>query len=282
MDTVRDAARIKMDAAMSTGQTSADYVQHHLEHLTFNLETWNFSGKGFWNLNLDTFFLSLVLGIGFLLLFYWVASTVKAGVPGRMQNFVEILIEFVDKTVRESFQGSSQLIAPLALTIFVWVFLMNFMDLIPVDFLPTTLSLFGIHHFRSVPTADPNTTFGMSIAVFLLIIYYNLCIKGFKGLGKEMLVVPFGLCLFPINIIFRLLEEFVRPISLSLRLFGNLFAGELIFILVALLPWWMQWTFGGIWSIFHILIILIQAFIFMMLTIVYLSMAHESHAKEVH
>jgi F-type H+-transporting ATPase subunit a len=267
---------------MSTGQTSADYVQHHLEHLTFNLKSLQFSETGFWNLNLDTFFLSLVLGVGFLVLFCWVANNAEPGVPGKIQNFVEILIEFVDKTVRESFQGSSQLIAPLALTIFVWVFLMNFMDLVPVDFLPTALSLFGVHHFRSVPTADPNTTFGMSIAVFFLIIYYNLKIKGFKGLGKEMLTTPFGPYFFPINVIFRLLEEFVRPISLSLRLFGNLFAGELIFILVALLPWWMQWTFGGIWSIFHILIILIQAFIFMMLTIVYLSMAHESHIKEAH
>jgi F-type H+-transporting ATPase subunit a len=131
-----------------------------------------------------------------------------------------------------------------------------------------------------VPTADPNTTFGMSIAVFILIIYYNLKIKGMKGLGKEMLVAPFGPYLFPINIIFRLLEELVRPISLSLRLFGNLFAGELIFILVALLPWWLQWTFGGVWAVFHILIIAIQAFIFMMLTIVYLSMAHETHGQE--
>jgi F-type H+-transporting ATPase subunit a len=267
---------------MSTKLNSADYVQHHLEHLTFNLKTLSFSGAGFWNLNVDTFFLSLLLGIGFLILFRYIAKTAKPGIPGKVQNFVEILIEFVDKTVKEAFQGQSQLIAPLALTIFVWVFLMNFMDLIPVDFLPTLLSWFGVHYFRSVPTADPNTTFGMSIAVFCLIIYYNLKIKGVTGLGKEMLTAPFGPYLFPINIIFRLLEEFVRPISLSLRLFGNLFAGELIFILVALLPWWIQWTFGGIWSIFHILIILIQAFIFMMLTIVYLSMAHESHANETH
>lgn len=267
---------------MSTAQSPANYVQHHLEHLTFNLKTGQFGSTGFWNLNLDTFFLSLVLGSGFLVLFYLVAKNVTAGVPGKIQNFIEILIEFVDKTVRESFQGKSQLIAPLALTIFVWIFLMNFMDLVPVDFLPTLLSLFGVTHFRSVPTADPNATFGMSIAVFFLIIYYNFKIKGVKGVGKEMFTAPFGPYLFPINILFRLLEELVRPVSLSLRLFGNLFAGELIFILVALLPWWVQWTFGGIWSIFHILIILIQAFIFMMLTIVYLSMAHESHGHDGH
>jgi F-type H+-transporting ATPase subunit a len=266
---------------MSGEQTPANYVQHHLEHLSFNLKTWSFSGQGsFWNLNLDTFLLSTVLGVGFLFLFRWVAITARSEVPGKIQNFVEILVEFVDKTVKESFHGVSQLIAPLALTIFVWVFLMNFMDLLPVDLLPTLLSLFGVDHFRSVPTADPNATFGMSIAVFMLIIYYNLKIKGGKGLGKEMLVAPFGPYLFPINIVFRLLEECVRPISLSLRLFGNLFAGELIFILVALLPWWIQWTFGGVWAVFHILIIAIQAFIFMMLTIVYLSMAHETHGQE--
>ncbi len=266
---------------MSGEQTPADYVQHHLEHLSFNLKTWSFSGEGsFWNLNLDTFLLSAVLGMGFLILFRWVAIIACRDVPGKVQNFVEILVEFVDKTVKESFHGVSQLIAPLALTIFVWVFLMNFMDLLPVDLLPTLLSLFGIDHFRSVPTADPNATFGMSIAVFVLIIYYNLKIKGAKGLSKEMLVAPFGPYLFPVNIVFRLLEECVRPISLSLRLFGNLFAGELIFILVALLPWWIQWTFGGVWAVFHILIIAIQAFIFMMLTIVYLSMAHETHGKE--
>lgn len=266
---------------MSGEQTPANYVQHHLEHLSFNLKTWSLSGQGsFWNLNLDTFLLSAVLGIGFLILFRWAAITARSGVPGKIQNFVEILVEFVDKTVKESFHGVSQLIAPLALTIFVWVFLMNFMDLLPVDLLPTLLSLFGVGHFRSVPTADPNATFGMSIAVFILIIYYNLKIKGVKGLSKEMLVAPFGPYLFPINIVFRLLEECVRPISLSLRLFGNLFAGELIFILVALLPWWIQWTFGGIWAVFHILIIAIQAFIFMMLTIVYLSMAHETHGQE--
>src|SRR5579862_6260886 len=159
---------------MSTKLNSADYVQHHLEHLTFNLKTLSFSGEGFWNLNVDTFFLSLLLGVGFLILFRYIAKTAQPGIPGKVQNFVEILIEFVDKTVKEAFQGQSQLIAPLALTIFVWVFLMNFMDLIPVDFLPTLLSWFGVHYFRSVPTADPNTTFGMSIAVFCLIIYYNL------------------------------------------------------------------------------------------------------------
>lgn len=256
----------------------AEYVQHHLQHLQLNLNTLTYGTNGFWTLNLDTLGISVVLGIIFSVLFWRVATHAVNGVPGKLQNFVEILVEFVDKTVKESFHGRSLLIAPLALTIFVWVFLMNFMDLLPVDLLPTLLSPFGIHHFRSVPTADPNATFGMSIAVFVLIIYYNFKIKGAGGFGKEMLVAPFGPYLFPLNVLFRCIEEGVRPISLSLRLFGNLFAGELIFILIALLPIWIQWTVGGVWSVFHILIILIQAFIFMMLTIVYLSMAHESHA----
>lgn len=260
-----------------TPPSAAEYVQEHLEHLELNLSNFTFTNNGFWTLNLDTFAVSVVLGLIFLFFFRRVAKHATSGIPGKLQNFIEILVEFVDKTVKESFHGDSNLIAPLALTIFTWVFLMNFMDLLPVDLLPSTLSWIGVPHFRSVPTSDPNATFGMSIAVFLLIIFYNFKIKSAKGLGKEMLTAPFGPYLAPINVGFRLLEEVVRPISLSLRLFGNLFAGELIFILLALLPWWIQWTFGGVWAIFHILIITIQAFIFMMLTIVYLSMAHESH-----
>ena len=177
--------------------------------------------------------------------------------------------------VKESFHGDSRLIAPLSLTIFVWVFLMNFMDLIPVDLLPRLLSLVGVEHFKAVPTADPMMTFGLSIPVFFLIVFYNFKIKGFKKLGIEVLSRPFGWYLIPINIVFRLIEEVVKPISLSLRLFGNLFAGELIFILIALLPFWAQWLPGGIWAVFHILIILIQAFIFMILVIVYMDMAHQ-------
>lgn len=266
-----------MNVVFKTPPSAAEYVQHHLEHLPLNLTNFTLTKDGFWTLNLDTFLVSFVLGIIFLTVFRMAAKHAVVGVPGKIQNFVEILVEFVDKTVKESFHGRSNLIAPLALTIFVWIFLMNFMDLLPVDLLPSILSLFGFHYFRSVPTADPNATFGMSISIFLLIIYYNFKIKGAKGVGKEVFSTPFGPLLFPLNMGFRLLEEIVRPISLSLRLFGNLFAGELIFILVALMPWWIQWSVGGVWAIFHILIILIQAFIFMMLTIVYLSMAHESH-----
>lgn len=256
----------------------AEYIQHHLTHLQFNLTNFTFSNGGFWTINVDTMSVSLILGFIFFFCFRHVAKTMTAEVPGRLQNFIELLVEFVDKTVKESFHGRSNLIAPLALTILVWIFLMNFMDLLPVDIIPVILSHFGVHYFRVVPTADPNATFGMSIAVFFLIIYYNLKIKGPVGLGKEMLTAPFGPYLFPLNVGFRLIEELVRPLSLSLRLFGNLFAGELIFILIAaLLPWWIQFLPGWIWAMFHILIIVLQAFIFMMLTIVYLSMAQETH-----
>ncbi len=228
-------------------------------------------------LHVDTLGVSIVLGLIVFGLFFIAARHATEGVPGKLQNLVEMMVDFVQGFVKESFHGRSQLIAPLALTIFIWVFLMNFMDLIPVDLLPRIASLFGAKHFRAVPTADPNMTFALSITVFALIIFYNFKIKGTIGLGKEILTQPFGPWLFPLNIVFRLLEEIVKPISLALRLFGNMFAGELIFILIALMPWWIQWTVGGVWAIFHILIISIQAFIFMMLTIVYLSMAHESH-----
>ncbi len=204
------------------------------------------------------------------------ARKATTGVPGKLQNLVEIVVEFVGKSVTDTFHGTSKVIAPLALTIFVWVFLMNVMDLLPIDLVPRALEYVGFTHFKSVPTADPNMAFAMSLSVFALIIFYNIKIKGWH-LGKEILTKPFGPWLFPLNIFFRLVEEFVKPLSLALRLFGNMFAGELVFILIALLPWWAQWLPGGIWSVFHILIITLQAFIFMMLTIVYLSMAHETH-----
>lgn len=257
--------------------TTAEYVQHHLNHLRFDLTTFKLGGEGFWSVNLDTLGVSIVLGVCFLMLFRSVAKRATAGVPGKSQNFIEILFDFVQGLVKESFHGRSQLVAPLGLTIFVWVFLMNFMDLLPVDLIPRAAELAGLPYFRTVPTADPNLTFGLSITVFLLVIYFNFKAKGAFGLSKEIISKPFGIYLFPLNILFRFLEELVKPISLALRLFGNLFAGELIFILIALMPWWIQWTVGGVWAIFHILIIAIQAFIFMMLTIVYLSMANEAH-----
>jgi len=261
--------------------SQGNYIEHHLEHLTLNLKTGVLShtslgGGGFWTLNLDTFIIGIVTALIIGGVFRYVAVRMQSGVPGPLQNFVEVTVDFVNRTVHESYHGKSQLIAPLALTLFLWIFLMNALDLLPVDLAPAILNLFGISHFKVVPTADPNMTFAMSLSVFVLIIFYNVTVKGWH-LPKEILTKPFGAVLFPLNILFRALEEFTKPFSLALRLFGNMFAGEVIFVLIAMMPWWVQWLPGGLWAIFHILIITIQAFIFMMLTIVYLSMAHDTH-----
>jgi F-type H+-transporting ATPase subunit a len=245
------------------------YIIHHLTPLS--------AGHGFWTLHLDTLFFSAVLGGLFIWFFKTAAEKATSGVPGLMQNFVEMLIEFVDNQVRDSFHGKSKLIAPLALTVFCWVFLFNFMDLFPVDILPLVGSLMGLEYLRVVPSTDLNATFAMSISVFCLIIFYSVKVKGPWGFAKELLFQPFGPWLLPFNLLLKLVEEIAKPISLALRLFGNLYAGELIFILIALLPCYLQPVLSFPWAIFHILIITLQAFIFMVLTIVYLSMAHEDH-----
>lgn len=252
------------------------YIEHHLEHLTLNLKTLTIDENGgFWALNLDTLIVSIVLGVLVFGTLRWVAVK-SAEKPGKLQNLIEMIFEFVNNAVHEIFHHKSVFVPSLALTIFLWVFFMNAMDLLPVDFLPRLLGLFGVPYFKTVPTADPNATFAMSISVFLLIIFFNLKAKKHRLL-KEMLTFPFGPFLFPINFAFRIVEECVKPLSLALRLFGNMFAGELIFILIAIMPWWAQGLPGGIWVIFHILVISLQAFLFMMLTIIYLSMAHEGH-----
>lgn len=254
------------------------YIVHHLTNLQYGIKSMQGGAEGgFWTLNVDTLFFSTLLGAVFFFLFWLVARKATSGVPGKLQNFIEVFIEFVDGQVKETFHGKNDLIAPLALSILVWVFLMNFMDLLPVDLLPSISKMMGIHYLRTVPTTDLNLTFALSLSVFILMIYYSFKIKGFVGFTKEILTVPFGPWMFPANVLLRLVDEIAKPISLALRLFGNLYAGELIFILIALLPWWSQWLLGVPWAIFHILIITLQAFIFMMLTIVYLSMAHESH-----
>jgi F-type H+-transporting ATPase subunit a len=255
--------------------TTSGYIQHHLQNLQFNLKTMSLGNGGFWTINLDTMIISIVLGALFLFLFRLGAKRATADVPGKLQNFAEIMIDFVNQQVKDTFHVPNHLIGPLALTILIWVFLMNFMDLIPIDVLPRIAGAFGIPYLRVVPTTDVNLTFALSLSVFLLILFYSIKIKGFKGFGKELATHPFGWKLLPVNLVLKLVEELAKPISLSLRLFGNLYAGELIFILIALLPWYIQWSLGGVWAIFHILIISLQAFIFMMLTIVYLSMAHE-------
>ncbi|MDD5034982.1 MAG: F0F1 ATP synthase subunit A [Methylococcaceae bacterium] len=245
------------------------YIVHHLTPLKI--------GEGFWTFNLDTFFFSAFLGFLFIYIFKKAADKAVSGVPGPLQNFVEMIVEFVDTQVKDSFHGRSGLIAPLALTIFCWVFLMNTMDLLPVDLLPAIAGIFGIEYLRVVPSTDLNGTFAMSISVFFLILFYSIKVKGPIGFAKEMLLTPFGPWMLPFNLLLKLVEELAKPISLGLRLFGNMYAGELIFILIALLPWWVQPALSFPWAVFHILIITLQAFIFMVLTIVYLSLAHEDH-----
>jgi len=341
--------------------TQSEYIQHHLQNLTFGKThegTWGFAhsaaeakAMGFWAVNVDTMFWSLVLGIVFFFLFRSVARKANAGVPSRFESAVETIVEFVDNSVRETFHGTSRLIAPLALTLFVWIFFMNFMDLLPVDWLPWLAGSAGVHYQKVVPTTDVNATMGMAIAVFLLIIVYSIRFKGVGGfigelvmnplnpkeLGMPKLVWPF---IMAFNLLLELVSLFAKPVSLGLRLFGNLYAGELIFILIALvftagtglvatglssvfgehIPGWFwiaaaaavfatlwlnlkgklsnrrTWMFlfaemllvGGLaflggqlmhfgWAVFHLIIVTLQAFIFMMLTIVYLSMAQEHH-----
>ncbi len=266
-------------------ETKAEYVQHHLKHLTLDLHNMSINPHaGFWAVNLDTLIVSLVLGFGFLWLLWRVAKKATPGVPSRGQAFCELLLEFIDDQVHEIFHLRSKFIGSLALTIFVWVFLMNFMDLLPVDLFPLILGHAGVPYLRMVPTADVNMTFGLSVGVFVLMFGYMFVGKGFKGIAKEFVTTPFAVSnpiakviVAPLNLVLKTVEECVKPVSLSLRLYGNLYAGELIFILIALLPWWAQWPFGGAWAIFHILIITIQAFIFMMLSVVYLSMAYHEH-----
>lgn len=256
--------------------TSGQYIQHHLEHLTLNLKTFTFDDAGgFWTLNLDTMIVSIIIGALIIGTLRYVAVRMQE-MPGRLQNMVESVHEFINNSVHQVFHHKSDFIPSLSIIIFLWVFFMNAMDLLPIDFLPRVLGIFGVPYFKSVPTADPNATFAMSITVFLLIIYFNFTAKKHR-LIKEMLTFPFGAKLFPVNIVFRLIEEGVKPLSLALRLFGNMFAGELIFILIAIMPWWAQILPGSVWALFHILVITLQAFLFMMLTIIYLSMAHDTH-----
>ncbi|MBJ7551567.1 F0F1 ATP synthase subunit A [Marinomonas ostreistagni] len=271
----------------SENLTASSYIQHHLQNLTFGQHpdgSWGIAhgaeeaaAMGFWAIHLDTMLFSIGLGILFLWLFRKAAKKVSVDTPSGLQNFVELMVEFVDKSVKETFHGKNKVIAPLALTIFVWVFLMNTMDLVPVDFLPHLASLLGVPYFRVVPTTDLNATLGMSISVFALIIYYSIKVKGVSGFVGELTLQPFGKWMIPFNLLLEGVGLLAKPVSLALRLFGNLYAGELIFILIAILPWGIQWALSVPWAIFHILVIVLQAFIFMMLTIVYLSMAHEDH-----
>ncbi|MBA8887090.1 F-type H+-transporting ATPase subunit a [Dokdonella fugitiva] len=279
------------EAAESVNMTG--YIQHHLHHLQ-----WSIGDGVFMKINIDTLFFTLVTGLLFLFLFLRVSRKATAGVPGKLQCAIEMVVLFVDQMVKETFHGKSKIIAPLSITIFCLVFMMNFMDMIPVDFLPWLWKTGYVatghdaeHAFlRVVPTADFNTTLGMALTVFLLIQYVGIKHKGLGGFFGEWFTAPFGKYAFPANLLLRIIEECVRPVSLSLRLFGNMYAGELIFILIAVMTLGAglahfstyllgagQFIAGFAWTAFHILIITLQAFIFMTLTIVYLSMAAEHH-----
>ena len=301
---------------MASG-SSAEYIKHHLTNLTYGklpagyarvdaqghqhvLEdaTWTLahsgdeaSAMGFSALHVDTLRWSIILGLVFCAIFRGVAKRANSGVPTGVQNFVEMVIEFIDTTVKDTFHYRNPLIAPMALTIFVWIFFMNLMDLLPVDWLPLAAAkAAGDPHlfFKVVPTTDVNITLGMSFTVFALMIYFSIKEKGVMGLVKELTLHPFhapkwyvNIILIPINLVLETVSLIAKPISLGLRLFGNLYAGEMIFILIAIMfgAGWVLGLFAGVlqwaWAVFHILVITLQAFVFMVLTVVYMSMAHD-------
>lgn len=285
---------------MSTeGLTTSAYIKHHLQNLTCSIQEGHFhcahtaeeaKAMGFWAFNVDTLLVSLLLGLMFLFLFSRVAKHISADVPSGMQNFVEWVVEFIDSSVRGSFTGRSALVAPLALSIFAWIFLMNLMDLVPIDYISLITEPIGIGHFKLVPTTDPNATIGMAIGVFLLVLFYSIKVKGLGGFVGELTLQPFGKFGLPVNLFLEGVNLIAKPVSLALRLFGNMYAGEMIFILIALMgASWVSFSFASTllfssqiilslgWAIFHILIVTLQAFIFMTLTIVYLDMAHQEH-----
>lgn len=283
--------------ASEGAKTSSEYIQHHLQNLQVcsSDQGWVWNVKeacsgNFWAINVDSMFWSVLLGIVMCTLFYRVAKNFSKTQPTKTQAMVEILIDFVDGSVKETFHGKNPLIAPLALTLVSWVFLMNLMDLIPVDWLAYLVAekLLHIPYMKIVPSTDPNITFGISLSVFALILYYSVKIKGVGGfvvgelmmnplnpkdLGVPKIFWPF-VCAF--NFILEMVALLAKPLSLSLRLFGNMYAGELMFILIAIVGL-LQLPLHFAWAVFHILVVSLQAYIIMMLTIVYLSQAHEHH-----
>ncbi len=275
----------------SGGGGTVEYIQHHLTNLCVGqCDPVTHKATGFWALHLDTLIMSFLIGALIVIVSWCLGRRLNRDAPSGFQNVVEAILEFVGNQVRDSFPGHNPLIAPLALTIFLWVFLMNAMDLIPVDLPGVILGLFGVQYFKIVPTTDLSTTFALSLTVFALVVFYSIKIKGPVGYLKMFLFHPFGKFFIPVNIVMTAIEEVAKPLSLGLRLFGNLFAGELVFLLIALIGGtlavgvvgWLFWfplqiTLGLGWLIFHLLIITLQAFIFMVLSIVYLGMAHQEH-----
>jgi F-type H+-transporting ATPase subunit a len=276
---------------MAESQTTTEYIQHHLTNLTYGRlpdGTWAFADNsaqansmGFWSINVDSIGWALFLGFVFVFLFGRAARQATSGVPRGLQNGVEMIIEFINDIVGSIFVYKNELIAPMALTIFVWVFMMNLMDLLPVDWLPTIAGWMGIHHMKVVPTTDPNVTLGMALTVFVLVLYYSVRRKGVGGFLGELAFHPLPKVAAPFNLFLEGITLLAKPLSLGLRLFGNMYAGEMIFILIVLLfnaslGWGLlggvlQWA----WAMFHILIITLQAFIFSVLTVVYLAQAHD-------
>jgi F-type H+-transporting ATPase subunit a len=270
-------------------KSASEYIEHHLSFLTKPVA----DGGGFWSINVDSVVTAVVLGIIGLGFLWWVVRGATAGVPGKRQAFVELLIDFIDEQVRGIFHHGDRhkFVAPAALTVFVWIVLMNSMDFIPADWVAAAFGAIGVHEWRLVPTADVNTTFALSLSVFAMMIWFSIAVKGLGGWIHELFCAPFGSnpLLWPFNFLFNSVEYISKPLSHSLRLFGNMYAGEILFLLLWL--WAANSSFaadyfGGFisaillglgWAIFHILIVLLQAYIFMMLTIVYISMAHEHH-----
>ena len=291
-------------------KTTSEYINHHLQNLTWgklpagyvridgygneygvlSQETWTFAKTaaeakkmGFWALHVDSLFWVILLGCCFVTMFYIVARRAEKTVPNNFQNVIEMIIEFVYKSVHDVFHWKNNLVAPLALTIFILVLLMNMMDLIPIDWIPGLAAIVGIPYMKIVPSTDPNITLGLSLSIFLLIIFYSIKIKGIDGYIKELTLYPFNSSnkvlqsiVIPINFLLEFVTLIAKPISLGLRLFGNMYASELIFMLIALIGYaQLPLHFG--WAVFHILVVILQAFIFMMLTIVYLSLAYTKH-----
>jgi F-type H+-transporting ATPase subunit a len=254
-------------------------------------------GEGFWSLNVDTLLFSIGLGTLLFLALLFTARRATSGVPGKWQGFVEFILTWIHDNVKQVFHFENPVIAQLAITIFIWIWLMNFMDMLPVDALPWIAQHIGMAmgkdpeqvYLKVVPTNDMNMTFGLSLGVFVLMLYYSFKMKGALGYAKEFVTHPFEgpnlpvkIALAPFNVLMNIVETISKPLSLSLRLFGNMFAGEILFILIALLPWWGQWPLSFVWTAFHLLIITIQSFVFMMLSVVYLSMAHTVHDSHSH
>ncbi len=277
--------------AAGSGPTAGEYIIHHLTHLQNHKQT---AIVDFSVFNLDSIFFAVLMGLIGSFLLWRAAKSATSGVPGRFQAAVEMLVEMVDSQAKGIVHNaqSRKLVAPLALTVFVWIILMNSMDFLPVDLLPKVGELFGIHYLRVVPTADLSVTMGLSVSVLLICLFYNVKIKGFGGWVHELFSAPFGdkVFLYPINFLMQMIEFVAKTVSHGMRLFGNMYAGELIFMLIALMGGAVasggitgpalflgHIIAGTVWAIFHILIVALQAFVFMMLTLVYLGQAHDAH-----